>query len=189
MMRLRCFVWCGGALAALALFSAFALAVDGLTDNIGQADVGIVLGNKVERTGLPSPRLRARLDRAVALYREGRFEWIIVSGGMGKEGFDEAAVMKNYLVARGIPKGYVLVDSKGLTTGDTARNAAVIMTQNGWDRPMVITQYFHISRTRMAFQKQGYSEVYSAHAHHFEWRDYYSIPREVVGYAVYMLRD
>src|ERR671921_2010191 len=79
---------------ALPIVLAFTLAAalivaDGLTDDIHAADVAIVPGNTVEKDGRPSARLRARLDQTVALYRQGLFRDVIVSGGVGVEGFDE----------------------------------------------------------------------------------------------------
>lgn len=105
-------------LAVLPSILAFTLAatlivVDGLNDDIHAADVAIVPGNTVEKDGRPSARLRARLDQTVALYRQGLFPNIIVSGGVGIEGFDEAEVMKRYLVERGVPEGRIHVDSGG----------------------------------------------------------------------------
>jgi len=41
-----------------------AILIDGLTDNVTEGDVGIVLGTKVMPDGTPSARLRARLDKA-----------------------------------------------------------------------------------------------------------------------------
>jgi|GEM_PF-4070836 len=81
------------------------ITIDGLRDELEKVDVAIVLGNKVEVSGIPSPALKSRLDRALELYREGYLQHIIVSGGVGKEGHDEAYVMKGYLVDGGVPEG------------------------------------------------------------------------------------
>lgn len=181
-------------LTALPIILAFTLAAtlivaDGLTDDIHAADVVIVPGNTVEKDGRPSARLRARLDRTVSLYRQGLFPNVIVSGGVGIEGFDEAAVMKRYLVENGVPDGRILVDSGGANTYLTARNAARIMRENGWRNAMVVSQYFHVPRTRLAVKRSGVTPVFSAHAQYFELRDVYSIAREVIGYGAYLLRD
>ena len=40
----------------------------GLSDNVGKADVAVVLGNEVNSDGKPSDRLKARLDKAVYAY-------------------------------------------------------------------------------------------------------------------------
>lgn len=180
-------------ITALSVVLAFILAAslivaDGLTDDIHAADVAIVPGNTVERDGRPSARLSARLDQTVALYRRGLFTAVIVSGGLGSEGFDEAEVMKRYLMENGVPEGSVYVDSGGATTRLTAVNASRMMRENGWRSAMVITQYFHVPRTRLALKRSGITTVFSAHAPYFELRDVYSIPREVVGYIAYLLR-
>lgn len=180
-------------LAALPTVLAFAAAAtlivaDGLTDDIRAADVAIVPGNTVGKDGRPSARLRARLDRTVALYRQGLFPDVIVSGGVGSEGFDEAEVMKRYLVENGVPEGRIHVDSGGANTYLTARNAARMMGERGWQSAMVVSQYFHVPRTRLAVKRSGVAPVFSAHAQYFELRDVYSIAREVVGYGAYLLR-
>jgi uncharacterized SAM-binding protein YcdF (DUF218 family) len=180
-------------LVALPIMLAFTLAAtlivaDGLTDEIHAADVAIVPGNTVEKDGRPSARLSARLDQAAALYRRGLFPDVIVSGGVGREGFDEAEVMKRYLVESGVPEGRVHVDSGGATTRLTARNASRMMRENGWRSAMVVTQYFHVPRMRLALKRSGVTPVFSAHARYFELRDVYSTAREVVGYGAYLLR-
>jgi vancomycin permeability regulator SanA len=170
------------------LLGAVLIVADGLRDDIRPADVAIVLGNIVERDGRPSARLRARLDKAVELYRGGLFRHVIVSGGTGVEGFNEAEVMKKYLISQGVPEGYIIADGEGLTTSLTARNAAQVMKERGWQSALVISQYFHISRTRLAVKSYGVRSVYSAHAEYFELRDVYSIAREVIGYEAYLMR-
>jgi vancomycin permeability regulator SanA len=133
-------------------------------------------------------RLRARLDKAVELYRGGMFRYVIVSGGVGADGFNEAEVMKRYLVGRGVPEDHIIADGEGLTTSLTARNAARVMKERGWRSALVISQYFHVPRTRLAVESYGVRPVYSAHAEYFELRDVYSIGREVIGYGAYPMR-
>ena len=170
------------------LLGAALIVADGLRDDIQPADVAIVLGNTVESDGRPSARLQARLDKAVALYRGGLFQHVIVSGGVGVEGFNEAEVMKRYLISQGVPEGRIVADGEGRTTSLTARNAARLMRERGWQSALVISQYFHISRTRLAVESYGVRPVYSAHADYFELRDVYSVVREVVGYGAYLTR-
>jgi vancomycin permeability regulator SanA len=161
---------------------------DGLRDDVARTDVGVVLGNKVELDGQPSDRLRARLDRALELYDDGHLEMIIVSGGTGVEGFDEAEVMRTYLEEHGVPADRIVADSDGYTTWMTAQNAVAIAEEHGLESVTVITQYHHISRAKLAFRKAGFEEVGSAHARIFEWRDLYSIGREFAAYYRYALR-
>lgn len=162
------------------------IVIDGLNDEIGCCDVAIVLGNKVELDGRPSERLQSRLDRAVELYNQKYFEKIIVSGGVGKEGFNEAEVMKDYLVMVGIPSDSIIVDSRGTNTLMTAEITKYIMDEFNLHSAMVITQYYHITRSKLALHEAGIKEVYSAHARIFEIRDIYSITREFFAYYQYL---
>jgi vancomycin permeability regulator SanA len=162
--------------------------IDGINDELANVDVAVVLGNKVELDGQPSNRLQARLDKAVDLYEEGYFKNIIVSGGVGKEGFDEANVMKQYLVDQGIPIEVIIEDSNGYNSYMTAENSKAIMEELNLESVMVITQYFHITRSKLAFQKLGFKEVYGAHAEIVELRDVYSIIREFPAYYKYILK-
>jgi len=176
------------ALAILGVLGCILLSADGWRDRLGKADLGLVLGSKVETNGKPSLRLQARLNRTLELYRDGYFPDVIVSGGLGKEGFDEAKVMRDYLVTHGIPQEHIIVDSEGVTTFASAQNTRRIAQQRKSASVMAISQYFHLPRTRLALQRCGIATVYTAHAHWFELRDLYSVPRELAGYLSYAFR-
>ncbi|MGN1386022.1 MAG: YdcF family protein [Bacillus sp. (in: firmicutes)] len=181
----------------IGLFTAFFLwlfihtaiiVADGLNDELEVVDAAVVLGNRVELNGQPSDRLQARLDKAVQLYEEKFFNYIIVSGGTGKEGFDEAEVMKNYLIEQGIPENSIIEDPDGYNSYMTAENAKTIMDDLNLQSVMVISQYFHISRTKLAFEKVGFENVASAHAEIFDSRDVYSTLREFPAYYSYLVK-
>ncbi|HHT66361.1 MAG TPA: YdcF family protein [Clostridiales bacterium] len=159
---------------------------DGLNDKIGPSDVAVVLGNKVELDGKPSKRLKGRLDRAAELYKEEYFKYVLVSGGTGKEGFDEAAVMKTYLVEKGVPDEAVLLDQEGYNSFMTAQNTKRIMSEMKLNSVTIISQFYHITRTKLAFKKVGFDKVYTAHAKYFEIRDIYSLIREFFAYYKYL---
>ncbi len=179
----------------IALFSLLVLSggiggivFDGMNDDIRHSDVAVVLGSKVMPDGTPSARLQARLDRAAELYQQGVFGRIIVSGGTGSEGFSEAVVMADYLAGRRqVPRESIILDEHGDTTQDTARNSAAIMKKLGLTSALVVTQYFHITRSRYALQRAGIPAVYNAHARYFELRDLYSTVRELGALPAYCL--
>ena len=164
------------------------IVIDGLNDELKPVEIAVVLGNKVEDNGQPSERLKARLDKSVELYDGGYYTFIIVSGGIGKEGFDEAKVMRSYLIDKGIPENKIIEDNNGYNSYMTAQNTSKIMDELKFDSVMIITQYFHISRTKLAFRKMDIEEVYSAHAEIFEFRDIYSIIREFPAYYKYLFK-
>jgi uncharacterized SAM-binding protein YcdF (DUF218 family) len=171
------------------LLAAALLCVSGASDDLRQSDVAVVLGNAVSPDGTPSPRLAARLDAAVTVWVDRRVGAIIVSGGVDRNGTDEAAAMRRYLIARGVPDAAIIADPHGVTTWETARNTAAIMRERNWRTAMVISQYFHVPRTRLALARFGISDARSAHPSYVEWRDLYSIAREVFGYPAYWFRE
>lgn len=165
----------------------FIITIDGLNDDLGKSDVAVVLGNKVELNGTPSARLEGRLNKAIELYEKGYFDYIIVSGGVGKEGYSEAFVMKEYLIGNGISKDSILVDEDGNNSHITAENTKKIMEKKGFHTVTVISQFYHIARTRLAFHKVGLDNVYTAHSTNYEVRDIYSLMREFPAYYKYLL--
>lgn len=164
------------------------LIFDGLTDEKTFADIGIVFGNKVENSGLPSSRLQARLDEACHLFQTRKVNNLFVSGGLGKEGFEEAKVMKTYLMKRGIPSKNIFVDNNGINTFASAQNLKTFIEQSltPIKSVVVITSYYHISRCKLALNKVGIHQVRGVSAKYFELRDFYSIPREVFAYYKYL---
>ena len=160
----------------------------GLVARAATSDVAIVYGNRIEADGQPCARLAARLDKALELYQSGTCKAILVSGGMGLEGFDEATVMRAYLVERGVPEDAVGADSQGVNSRATARNAARLMEAHGWEGAIVVTQYWHILRARLACRQAGIAPLSSAWPRYFELRDLYSIAREMAAVPVYWVR-
>lgn len=177
-------------LAGLVVLGSAGIALAGLADDIQPGDLCVVLGSQVLPDGRPSARLQARLDEAVALYRQGACPRILVSGGTGKEGFSEAQVMANDLAAKGrVPPQAILRDEHGDTTEATALNTAQIMRDHKLNSALIVTQYYHVPRTRLAFRKAGVPIIHGAHARFFSWRDFYAIPRELIALPVYGLRQ
>lgn len=175
------------AVVALLLAAAVLTAV-GLSDRLAYADAAVVPGNTVDVDGTPSARLRARLDAALRMYREGRCEVIVVSGATGVEGWDEAAVMKDYLVQQGVPADRVLQDSSGVNTAATARNTALLLQQRGYRSVLAVSQFFHVPRLRMLLAREGLAVEGYVHADHFELRDVYATLREVAAISTLVLR-
>ncbi|MGI4864586.1 MAG: YdcF family protein [Janthinobacterium lividum] len=156
--------------------------LDGLHDNHQRADIGVILGNKVNEDGTLSERLRQRLACGLALYRKGRIRRILVSGGLGKEGFYEGDKMREYLLANGVPDSVVTVDNHGDNTQKTVRNTLALRSQLHFRSILVVSQFYHISRTKMLFRQAGFPAVSGASPRYFEWRDAYSLLREFGAY-------
>ena len=177
-------------LAAWALVHLAAICVDGCDDDDAPADLAVVLGNHVAADGTISGRLGRRLDRALELYRQGKVPTIVVSGGRDPGSPFEAEAMKRYLVERGVPAAAIVEDRGGENTYRTARFTAEYMQQHGLRSVIVVSQYYHISRSKLALRRFGAPEVRGAHAAMvLEAREPWSLLREIVGYYAYLLKN
>lgn len=165
------------------------IAVDGCTDDDVPADVAVVLGNHVSPAGEPSRRLQLRLDRALALHAAGLAPTIIVSGGQDPGSPHEAEVMKRYLVDHGVSSGQVIEDRGGVNTHATARFVAAYLRSRGLRSAIAVSQYYHVTRAKLALRRFGI-EATGAHAElEPEWREPWSLLREVVGFYAYIVKD
>lgn len=173
---------------AWAFAHALWIVASGFRDQAGGAETALVLGNKVEESGVPSERLLRRLQAAYDLFHFGHVKRIVVSGGTGPEGHDEAVVMRNTLVMFGVREPHIIVDSGGVDTMATARNYAALARSEGLGEPVIVSDYFHIERVRLALRKCGVDTMFSRSADFdFHIKELWYIPREVIGYYVYLL--
>lgn len=167
--------------------SAYIVSTGFVEENDLKSNIALVLGNKVEFDGSPSDRLRARLDQALILYQANLVQKIIVSGGIGQEGFDEAKVMKDYLIDKGMDPNDIVEDNQGYTTERSAKNLKVILNANFKEPILVISQYYHLNRAAYLVKNAGFLNVKTSYARYFEFRDFYSIFRETVALPYVMI--
>lgn len=124
------------------------------------------------------------MECGLSLYDSGRVKKIIVSGGLGKEGFYEGDKMKKYLTKHGVPESVIIVDNLGVNTLATVENTIKLKDSLNFESVIVVSQYFHLTRTKMLFRKNNFRNVSSVSPKYFEVRDIYSLLREFVAYYV-----
>ena len=165
------------------------ITIDGLCGYSGSADMAIVLGNLVEANGSLSPVLRGRVDRALALYRQGRVARIMVSGGMGLQAgrYPEGLAMKQYLVARGVPADRIVEDNHGENTYLTAKDFLPVADSLQVHSVIVVSSFYHITRTKYILRKLGVRNVHSDASQAFFWNDLIGLPRDAVAFYKYLL--
>jgi uncharacterized SAM-binding protein YcdF (DUF218 family) len=112
-------------------------------------DAIIVLG-AAQYNGRPSPVLRARLDHAIGLYREGYAPLIVVTGGVGRgDTISEAIVGRRYLVAREVPDESVFAQPVGRSTRTSMTAVAQWLHGRGLRRVLLVSDPFHMFRLRL----------------------------------------
>jgi SanA protein len=106
--------------------------------------VAIVFGAQVRRDGMPSVVLRDRIETAVALYKSGKVEKLLMSGDNRFEDYNEPESMRQYALTLGMPDSDIVLDYAGRRTYDTCYRAKEIF---GVDSAILVTQAFHLPRS------------------------------------------
>ena len=122
------------------------------------ADVGtgydciLVLGCQVNGE-TPSDMLRDRLDRAVALYKAGVSDTLLLSGDhLSREGYDEVTAMQKYVVGQGVPQEAIRLDLAGFSTYESMYRAREVF---GMRQVLVVTQPYHLYRAVYVARRLG----------------------------------
>jgi uncharacterized SAM-binding protein YcdF (DUF218 family) len=178
------------ALVALAIAVAYVsaeVARQAKVDEARPSDVILVLG-AAEYRGRPSPILRARLDHALELYKQGLAPRILTTGGAGGDPvYTEGGVGQLYLVTRGVPSEAIIVEREGGSTVYSIAAAAEIMRRMGLKSCIVVSDGYHIFRVKKMLESRGitaYGSPWSTHSTD-DWRERWLYVRQAIGYLLW----
>src|ERR1700686_1003789 len=150
------------ALAAFLTLTSIRIVHEGSLQELHPADAIVVFG-AAEYAGRPSPVLRARLDHAFDLFRQGIAPVVITTGGAASDpSFSEGGVGLDYLKRRGIPERNLIAETQGADTAQSAIRVAVIMRANGLHSCVAVSDAYHVFRIKRLLQHQGIAPVYVA---------------------------
>jgi uncharacterized SAM-binding protein YcdF (DUF218 family) len=129
---------------------------------IDHADVIVVLG-AAQYNGRPSPVFEARLDHALAMFRNGFSDHIVVAGG-GREGdaFTEGEAGREYLVAGGVPAESIHAGGLGGTTRESLEEVAGYMRGEGYETAFLVSDPWHNLRVKRIARDLGINAYVSA---------------------------
>lgn len=118
---------------------------------------GLLLGtSKTLRSGAPNQYFQNRIQAAVALFKAGKIETVVISGDNSSEGYNEPEDMKNELVKRGVAEDKIYLDYAGFRTLDSVVRMEKIFGQH---RFTVISQDFHNRRAIYIAQAKGLQAI------------------------------
>lgn len=106
--------------------------------------VGLLLGtSKFIPEGGINRYYTYRINAAIALFRAGKIDYILISGDNSHKSYNEPYTFKKDLVARGIPEDRIVLDYAGFRTLDSVIRAKKIFGQETFT---IISQKFHNER-------------------------------------------
>ncbi len=120
---------------------------------IGKRKVGLLLGtSKYVAGGRVNLYYKYRIEAALALYKAGKIDFILVSGDNRKQNYNEPWTMKKDLEAAGIPAGRIILDYAGFRTLDSIVRSGAVFDAGSI---IIISQRFHNERALFIANSKG----------------------------------
>lgn len=107
-----------------------------------------------------------RIWQAFRLYKEGKIEKIVITGGyvplVSRSEQIETILAKDFLVQNGIPLGDILLETKARNTYENAVYSVELAKKEGITASdcYLITSSYHIKRAHACFRKQGFDVAF-----------------------------
>jgi SanA protein len=119
---------------------------------IPHREVAIVLGAAILKDDDLSPVLKDRADSALALYKAGKVDKILVTGNNDSTSYNEVNPVRTYLLKNGIPADVIYLDHAGFDTYSSMYRAkAIFQVQSA----IIVTQGFHVPRAVFIARSMG----------------------------------
>jgi SanA protein len=118
--------------------------------------VGLLLGTSKYAYGRPNLYFANRIDTAVALYKAGKIECLLVSGDNSRKNYNEPQDMKEALVKPGVNAEDIYLDYAGFSTLDSVVRANRVFNVKSMT---IISQQFHCERAIYIARAHGVEAV------------------------------
>ncbi|QXG78080.1 YdcF family protein [Modestobacter sp. L9-4] len=124
-------------------------------DDRPPSDALVVLGS-AQYNGVPSSIFEARLEHALALWREGVAPVVVTVGGRAEgDEYSEAEAGRQYLLDAGIPADALLAVQEGEDTLESMRAVAGTFDERGWRTAVLVTDPWHAMRAQKMAEDAG----------------------------------
>ncbi len=120
-----------------------------------KADAAIVLGAAVWGDS-PSPVFRERINHAINLYKDGKVDYLIFTGGVGNaDELAESEMAKVYAIDKGIPENAILTETSSTITLENIQEAKKLMNQTGLKTALIVSDPIHMKRAMIMAKRSG----------------------------------
>jgi uncharacterized SAM-binding protein YcdF (DUF218 family) len=111
-----------------------------------QTDAAVVLGAAVWGTQV-SPVFGERINHAIDLYKAGKVNKLIFTGGAGDSyELSESAAARDYAISRGVPSQDILIEEKSHTTYENILYAKEVADAAGLKKVLIVSDPLHMKR-------------------------------------------
>ena len=155
------------------------------SDHAEPAQAIVVLG-AAQYNGRPSPVLRARLDHAIALWKDHVAPLIVTTGGNRPgDRFTEASASASYLIQHGVPEDALELESQGSSSWESLAAAARFLRKQGITEVVLVSSPYHALRTEQIADEVGlHGHASPAPEHESVSRRLYHLARESLAVGI-----
>ncbi len=100
----------------------------------------------------------SRCLHGAQLFHQGEPCWVIVSGGrvdQNQAGHTVAAAMRDFLISKGVPSDYILLEDRSANTYENAVASSKLLKDRGIEQVVLVTDAASLLRAEKCFQRQG----------------------------------
>ena len=125
-----------------------------ISDVPRKADAIVVFAGGVGESGKAGQGYEERVQQAVALYKQGYAEHIILSSGYVYL-FKEPRVMKALAVSLGVPDKAIILEENAKNTIENVIFTKKILESERWRKILLVTSSYHTRRSSLVFKKNA----------------------------------
>jgi len=120
-----------------------------------KTDAAIVLG-AAAWDGEPSPVLRERINHSIWLYENNYVDFIIFTGGKGKEDtYAESEVARDYAIRNYVRPEHILIETKSKITEENLKYAFQIAADEQMKTFTIVSDPLHMKRAMLIAKSLG----------------------------------
>ncbi|MFN3782970.1 MAG: YdcF family protein [Spirosomataceae bacterium] len=143
------------------------------------------MDSKIARENLHLGLSSDRLWQAYRLYKEGKIEKILISGGyvplVSRTAQIETTLARDFLLQNGVPMDDIILETKARNTYENAVYSVSLAKKQGIlpSECYIITSSYHIKRALACFRKQGFDAAFfgtNPSQANLEWKWIFLIP-------------
>lgn len=124
-----------------------------------RADAIVILGCRIETSGLPGPAAARRVAAGASAFFAGVAPVVVVSGGRRWGARSEARALRLALERAGVPASAVVEELCSLSTHENALCSAAVLRRLGAGRAAVATCPWHMARALADFRAAGLDAI------------------------------
>lgn len=143
---LKTLAWCVLLVAMQALYCTALVWHRARLEASQPADAAVVLG-AAAWGNRPSPVFRERIAHGITLYRAGRVDKLILTGGTPKVGYmTEAEVARRFALQQGVPAQDILFENQSRSTLANLTNVKTLLAQHDLHSVIIVSDPDHLAR-------------------------------------------